>query len=83
MSAVGARVAVPAESSGAAAQDRIKRLALRLGQRSAVSLSKAVACSANYVGHLEGAVGSSLPVLLSCTKRDLFQRVDGGMEVTP
>jgi len=27
--------------------------------------------------------GSSLPALLDCGKRDLFQRVESGMKVTP
>jgi hypothetical protein len=54
MSAIGARIAMTAERSGTAAHDRIKHLALRPGQRSAVPLPEAVTSDANYVGHLEG-----------------------------
>ena len=52
--AVYAGVAMTAEGSGAAARDGVEHLALRPGQGSAVPLSKAVACTTNDVGHLEG-----------------------------
>ena len=54
MSAVGASIAMTAEGSSATAHDGIEHLALRPGQRSAVSLLEAVASDANYIGHLEG-----------------------------
>ena len=52
--AVCARVAMTAEGGGAATRDGIEHLVLRPGQGCAVPLSKAVACSTNDVGHLEG-----------------------------
>jgi hypothetical protein len=52
--AVYARIAMTAESSGTAARDRVEHLSLRPGQGSTVALSKAVACTANDVSHLEG-----------------------------
>jgi hypothetical protein len=54
VAAVYARITMTAEGGGAAARDGIEHLVLRPGQRSAVPLSKAIACSVNDVGHLEG-----------------------------
>src|SRR6201998_1991306 len=60
MSAAYARIAMTAEGSGTATQDRIEHLALRPGQRGALSLLKAVACSANHVGLPKGGAAHPL-----------------------
>ena len=83
MATVYARIAITAEGSGAAARDGIEHLLLRPSQGSAVPLTKAVARNTNDVGHLEGWPAHRFLPSSTGWKRDLFQRVDSCMKVTP
>ena len=83
MSAAHARIAMTTERSGTAASDRIEYLALRPGRRSDYTVAGSCHRDANDVGHLEGRPAHRFLSCCSVRKRDLLQRVDGGMEVTP
>lgn len=55
---------------------------LRCGQVNDGAVTEAVPCCADYIGHLTRVAGSSSLIVLRTAKRELSERVSGGMQMS-